>query len=39
MKTYTWEQIKNKVHDASGIEHPEDYRWYEGNYGIFYPIV
>ena len=32
-----WESIKNRVHDISGIEHPE--RWmFENINGIFYPV-
>jgi hypothetical protein len=34
---YTWSQIKNKIHDASGIENPEDYLWGIIG-GIYYPI-
>ena len=34
----TWNVAKNKVHDASGIENPELFKWYEFK-GIFYPFV
>jgi len=34
----TWEEIKDKVHDASGIDPPEDFMWYRFK-GIYYPVL
>ena len=34
----TWSGAKKSVHDASGIEEPETYLWYEKN-GVFYPYL
>jgi len=36
MKTIAWNIARNFVHDASGIEHPENYVWVKIN-GIYYP--
>lgn len=33
----SWNYVKTKVHDASGIESPEKWLW-EKIKGIFYPI-
>lgn len=33
----TWESVKNRVHDISGIENPQNWL-YENRNGIFYPI-
>lgn len=32
----TFDEIKNKVHDISGIKNPKSY-WFEKINGIFYP--
>ena len=32
----TWESVKNRVHDISGVENPENWM-YENVNGIFYP--
>ncbi len=32
-----FKQIKDQVHDASGIDNPDDYFWYKEN-DIYYPI-
>ncbi len=34
----TWEVARTKVHDISGIEYPERYRYWRNN-GIYYPIM
>ena len=34
---FTWEQVKNKVHDASGVKNPAEWLWYNFN-GIYYPL-
>lgn len=36
LKLYDYTQIKNKVHDASGIINPEEYKWYKFK-GVYYP--
>jgi len=33
----TWDEAKNKVHDASGVKKPEDWLWYNFN-GVYYPL-
>ena len=32
-----WNEAKESVHDASGIEEPEDYLWKEIS-GVYYPV-
>lgn len=38
MKTYSFIQVKDFVHDASGVDNPNNYLWYKNESGIYYPI-
>jgi tellurite resistance-related uncharacterized protein len=33
----TWNEIKNKVKDISGVENPENWTYYQEN-GVYYPV-
>lgn len=34
-----WNYVKNRVHDASGVTEPKDWKWEKDErMGIYYPI-